>query len=236
MKYVKKPDGTLISSECDTVKVTENTLKKLLDTTKSTVNFFLNYAGTNIDGLIRFSDTENVITMRNMFYYSTNLITPTLFDTSKVTNMYSMFGSCINLKSIPQYNTSNVTDMNGIFSNCRSLSSVPLLNMSKVADLTNAFNDCRVLTLIPEFNVINCTNFKNTFYNCIKLKSVLMKNIMASLDLSASTHFERANLVTVLNNLGTPTTTQTLTIGSTNLAKLTEEDIAIATQKNWTLK
>ena len=236
MKYVKKSDGTLISSECDTVKVTENTLKKLLDTTKSTVNFFLNYTGNNIDGLIQFSDTSNVLTMRNMFYYSTNLITTTLFDTSKVTNMYSMFGSCINLKSIPQYDTSNATDMEGIFANCRSLLSIPLLDTSKATILNNAFNDCRVLSLIPEFNVINCTSFKNTFYNCIALKSVLMKNIMASLDLSVSTKFERSNLVTVLNNLGTPTATQTLTIGSKNLAKLTEEDIAIATQKNWTLK
>jgi hypothetical protein len=32
-----------------------------------------------------------------------------------------------------------------------------------------------------------------------------------------------------------PTTTKTLTLGSTNLAKLTDEEKAIATNKGWTL-
>ena len=39
----------------------------------------------------------------------------------------------------------------------------------------------------------------------------------------------------VINGLQTVTTTQTLTLGSTNLAKLTEADKKIATDKGWTL-
>ena len=62
-----------------------------------------------------------------------------------------------------------------------------------------------------------------------------MTGMKVSFDISASIEFERADLVTILNNLATVTTTQTLTMGSTNLAKLTDEDKAIATNKGWTL-
>jgi hypothetical protein len=42
------------------------------------------------------------------------------------------------------------------------------------------------------------------------------------------------NLVLGINQ-GNPTTTKTLTIGSTNLAKLTDAEKKIATDKGWTL-
>ena len=62
-----------------------------------------------------------------------------------------------------------------------------------------------------------------------------MTGMKANFDISASTNFEESDLVTILNNLATVTTTQTLKMGATNLAKLTDEDKAIATNKGWTL-
>ena len=69
------------------------------------------------------------------------------------------------------------------------------------------------------------------FDGCPKLKSILMTNIDTNLDISASTQFEREDLLVILNNLKAITGTKTLTMGATNLAKLTEEDKAIATGK-----
>ena len=65
----------------------------------------------------------------------------------------------------------------------------------------------------------------------MNLKSILMTNIGVNLKISASTKFEREDLLVILNNLKTVTTATTLTMGATNLAKLTEEDKAIATNK-----
>ena len=48
-------------------------------------------------------------------------------------------------------------------------------------------------------------------------------------------NYDRESIVKVLNNLQSITTTQTLTLGSTLLAKLTDEDKKIATDKGWTL-
>ena len=75
----------------------------------------------------------------------------------------------------------------------------------------------------------------NIFSGCTNLKSILMTNIGANLDISASTQFEREDLLVILNNLKTLTEAKTLTMGTTNLAKLTDEDKAIAINKGWTL-
>ena len=62
-----------------------------------------------------------------------------------------------------------------------------------------------------------------------------MLNIGTYLNISSSTKFTREALLEIIGNLKTVTSTKTLTMGSTNLAKLTEEDKAIATNKGWTL-
>ena len=48
----------------------DNTLKTLLDATKSCYCLFINYKGTSIEGLISYSDTSEVTNMDMMFYKS----------------------------------------------------------------------------------------------------------------------------------------------------------------------
>ena len=188
----------------------ENTLKNLLDATKTTYHLFYKYNGVSVNDLIQPDDTENV------------------------NNMSSMFSNCPNLTTIPQLNTGNVNDMSGMFSYCYSLAIVPQLNTSKVTNMTNMFFNVTIET-IPQFDVSNVTDMYNIFFNCSNLKSILMTGMKVSFNISSSTKFEESDLVTILNNLATVTTKQTLTMGATNLAKLTDEDKAIATNKGWTL-
>ena len=60
-------------------------------------------------------------------------------------------------------------------------------------------------------------------------------NFKVSLDLSPCTNLTHDSIMVVINGLQTVTETQTLTLGSTNLAKLTDEEKQIATDKGWTL-
>ena len=320
MKYVKKSDGTLISSECDTVKVTENTLKKLLDTTKSMDYFFhddINNSNEYKKKLIQalsvfqYNDTENVVSFNHLFDNTPGSEKPTwsfkipfviggktkyvrtsyLFNGVKLDgidfditlketnywsnfNWYSMFHNCVLISfkkpiriiyelggpdgydsncaifanidsSQPDIDWENmfifesIKQLNGLFAwiQVKNFKMPPanLLDTSKVKCAAGAFTQ-NYTNIIPAYDFSSVTDAKNMCYRTIYLKEFLPTGLKVSFDLSSSTAFERENLVTVLNNLGTPTTTQTLTIGSTNLAKLTEEDIAIATQKNWTLK
>ena len=60
-------------------------------------------------------------------------------------------------------------------------------------------------------------------------------NFKVSLDFSYCENLTYDSLMVVINGLQTVTETQTLTLGSTNLAKLTDEEKQIATDKGWTL-
>lgn len=236
-----------------------NTLKNLLDATKNCYYLFQEYSGVSVDDLIQPNDTENVTRTDSMFYNCYNLTTIPQLNTGKVTNMNSMFYNCSKLTTIPLLNTSNATNMSGIFFgcndlitisqldtgkvtnmnsafyNCNKLTTIPLLDTSNVTSMSQMFWHCSELQTVPAFECTNVTNMNNIFASCRSLKSILMTNIGVALDISASTLFERADLVTILNNLKTVTTTKTLTMGATNLAKLTDEDKLIATNKGWTL-
>lgn len=90
-------------------------------------------------------------------------------------------------------------------------------------------------------------NFPNTlqtignlvFWNCTHLENVTFEQGFNcdNLDLSSSVKYSIDTIVSWLNALAdrTGNPAYTLTIGSTNIAKLTAEQIAIATNKNWNL-
>ncbi|MBR2108834.1 MAG: leucine-rich repeat domain-containing protein [Ruminococcus sp.] len=96
-------------------------------------------------------------------------------------------------------------------------------------------SDLSSLTILP-----TAAQFQSTaFYNCVKLSTVTLSNGFdcLNLNLSYSTLYTEAMIVSWLNALkdNTGQTAKTLTIGAANLAKLTAEEIAIATNKNWNL-
>ena len=178
------------------------------------------------------SDFSNATTINGLFAncskltnISSQLITP------KVTNTGYMFYQCTVLTTAPQMNTSKVTDMSKMFYSCNKLTTVPLYDTSKVTRMEEMFWHCSDLQTVPAFDCTNVTNMNNIFASCRSLKSILMTNIGVSFNISYSTLFEREDLVTILNNLKAVTTTKVLTMGATNLAKLTEEDKLIATNK-----
>ena len=155
--------------------------------------------------------------------------------TSDLINMDSMFYACISLTSAPLLDTSKVTSMNTMFWDCRSLTSAPLLDTSKVTSMNSMFYECSSLTSVPFLDISNVTSMSFMFAGCTRLKTIHMLNIGADLDISYSTNFTREALLEIIGNLKTVTTTKTLTMGSINLAKLKNEDKAIATNKGWTL-
>lgn len=123
------------------------------------------------------------------------------------------------------------------FNGCSSLTSVSLPNtLTSIGG--SAFIDCTNLTSINLPNTLATIGSK-AFISCINLVDVTLANGFNcnNLDLSSSTKFTRETIVSWLNALADRTglTAYKLTIGATNLAKLTEEDILIATNKNWTL-
>lgn len=194
---------------------------------------YTNY--TDLTGILKYEDTENLTSMDNMFSNCDNITNIPLLDTSNVTNMYRMFYNSRNITSIPKLNTSKVTNMDGMFTFCHNLTSIPLLDTSKVTNMGSMFSHCTNLTSIAALDASNVTRMSGMFDYCNNLTEIHMTGMKVSFDIRSSTLLTREALLEILNNLATVTSTKTLTMGSTNLAKLTDEDKAIATNKGWTL-
>ena len=123
------------------------------------------------------------------------------------------------------------------FGHCRGLTNVTLPEgLVRLND--NAFEYCNNLTTIHLPASLRYIS-SNAFYYCTNFENVtLAYGFKASgLTLSFSTKYSHDTILSWLNALADRTgdTAGTLTIGSTNLAKLTAEEIAIATNKNWNL-
>lgn len=140
-----------------------------------------------------------------------------------------------NLDFIKNLDFTNVTNLSNGFQSLDNVTTIPLINIPNVTTLNSAFEYCKKLTTVEAIDVSNVVNLSYMFSSCPALKTVLMYGMKTTFQINSSTQFEREDLLTILNNLAAVTTTQTLYMGTTNLAKLTDEDKAIATNKNWTL-
>ena len=156
-----------------------NTLKTLLDATKSCYYLFYNYNGTSVNDLISYNDTENVTNMISMFYQCEKLTTIPQLDTSKVTDMTRMFYQCQKLITIPQLDTSKVTDMRSMFYACNGLATIPQLNTSNVTNMDSMFSYCISLATI-DITHMNITDSYNTYSfasNCYSLTKLIIRNM-----------------------------------------------------------
>lgn len=219
---------------------------------------------TMLKGLIQRDLTEIVIPDgvtkigQYAFYMFTKLTRVTIPNSVKTIGSYA-FAKCNKLTSVTIPDSITYLGENA-FTECSALESIELPK-SLTSILIFTFSNCRKIesitipdnvTTIDGSAFFNCTNLKsiiipnsikklasNAFNGCTSLTSVIVGNGFNAnnLNLSASTQFTRETILQWLNALADRTgqTAYKLTIGATNLAKLTEEDILIATNKNWTL-
>ena len=210
-------------------------------------------------------DTSKVTDMSSMFNGCHSLTSIPQLDTSKVTDMYAIFNGCTSLTTIPLLDTSNVTSMGSMFNSCYSLTSIPQLDTSKVRYMQNMFYNCKSLTSIPQLDTSKVELMGGMFVGCISLASVPrldatsltgavdmfgysyapldklttfggLTGLKIDFNLSTCPNLNKESLLNVFNEAADVTSSpKTLTLGTTNLNKLTDEEKAIATNKGWTL-
>ena len=133
---------------------------------------------------------------------------------------------------------SNLNITTGIYSFARSgFTTIDFTNCTLSGDIYGLFLKCTSLKNVTgDLDMSGIIRTNIMFAGDTALKSLSgLKHWKKSFDISVSTAFEEADLVEILNNLDPVSTTQTLTMGATNLAKLTSDDILIATGKGWAL-
>lgn len=164
-----------------------NTLKTLLDATKSAYYLFYNYKGISVNDLISYNDTENVTKMESMFINCRNLTTIPQLNTSSATNMSSMFENCSNLTTIPQLDTSNVTNMRQMFKSCIELLNTIKLNTIKVTNMYRMFYQCKKLTTI-DITYLDAQDKSSFLYGCFSLTKLIIRN-MSTIPTISETEF-----------------------------------------------
>lgn len=155
------------------------------------------------------------------------------FDTSAVTNMGVMFYGCRNITTLDlsNFDTSAVTDMSYMFSSCSNLTTLDLsnFNTSAVTNMGDMFSSCSNLTTL-----IGTHTLEEVQAGTVKA----MRGLKVSISFSESPNLERASILALFYGLAdlTGKTKQTVELHATAKARLTAEDIKIATDKNWNVQ
>lgn len=190
-------------------------------------------------------NTSKVIDMSQFVYGCSALERFPMLDTSKTTNMSGMFSGCSKIKSIPMLDTSKATNMSDMFDRCSALTTIPMLDTSNVTDMSTMFYDMFALIEMPRLNATNLANTTDMFSASYKLNYEYpsfttfggLTGLKVDLDLSCCPKLTKESLLNVFNEAADVTSSpKTLTIGDTNLNKLSDEEKAIATNKGWVLK
>ena len=106
------------------------------------------------------------------------------------------------------------------------------------ANASNVFLSCIFLETIQLITVTSDITFIGWFSNCGKLTNITFtqdSQIGNNIDFSASPLLSHDSIINIISVLINTTTTKTLSLGTTNLAKLADEEKAVATEKGWTL-
>lgn len=171
-------------------------------------------------------NTENLSTS---FYGYPLEEAPNLIGEGKVTNWYYFLMSATKVKEIPQYDTSNGYNFSYAF-NSGSIENIALLDFSKATNIIYVVNhNSNKLTNLGGFKDLgkaySTTQSANYGYY--------------TLNLSGCSKLTHDSLMNVINNLydiaSIGVQPQQLVLGSTNLGKLTAEEISIAQNKGWTV-
>lgn len=123
-------------------------------------------------------------------------------------------------------------------SSCNNLITVKFLNGVKQLQTQHLYL-CNNLTYLFLPKTLISIGSGTVQFNCPKLEIIELEDGFKcnNCNFSFSKLYSVVTIVNMLTALADRTglTAYTLTLGSTNLKKLTEEQIAIATSKNWTL-
>lgn len=134
-----------------------------------------------------------------------------LMDTSNITNMQSMFAQT-DLEEANGLDTSSATKLDGLFYYCEKLKMVSEIDASKVTS--------------------NISQYSSPFCNCGKLINFEgFKGLKVSVYLNQCYSLSYESLMNVINKLADGVSSKTLYLAQDSVNQLSDDDIAIATNK-----
>lgn len=202
---------------------------------------------------------------KNLFMYWYDIIeVPSFLRFDKITDVSNFFAGCYSLRDFKYSAGFNATNsIAGLFQQCANLSGDISINAPKATSANSAFYLCKNINSITLTTApltiygqlfLNATNLQSVYnlnlgetseaqyqpFYCSNLTNITFADgsiINNSTSFSSCTKLTVDSILNILNILKdlTGSTSATLTLGAENLAKLTDEQKAIATNKNWVL-
>lgn len=184
------------------------------------------------------------------------------YDFSYVADFSRMFAGCNRLTYLPRINATNSTTTSRMFYGCHTLNNIGYMNTSNVLDMKYMFYGCSSLTTIPELDAVLVKQRDGNGGTSMMFSSTSLlqnfgglKNLHCDLDVRYCNQLTHSSLLNIINGLYDWTTNPDgvyksdyydvmfpgtwiapqLNLGGTNLAKLSVDEIAIATNKGWTV-
>lgn len=148
----------------------------------------------------------------------------------------SMFKDCTNLMDIAPIqgiDEEATIETTSLFEGCSSLINAPELNFS-IGRCWKMFLECENLQSIPKYKLKR--DFNITFQRCYSLTDVGgFEGLSDSISLEYSPLLTRNSCLNIFNYAATTESKQSIFLHPEAYARLTEEDIAIAVNKGWTV-
>ena len=161
---------------------------------------------------------------------------------SAATTLVLCFSNCSSLTTLtlPAGFGVAATTLDSCFGYCSNLTSLTLpAGFGSATTIVGAcFSDCSSLTTLtlPDGFGQKAKSLSDCFVGCSSLTTITGNpNFKVSVSFSQSKKLTHDSIMVIVNGLQTVTSKQKLTLGATNLAKLTTEEKRIATGKGWTL-
>lgn len=203
-------------------------------------------------------NTSNLTNMNSMFSYCNALTSIDDIsgfrdlDMSNVTMIESMFSTCSKLTSVDlTLNAPNLTSTGNMFSSCEALTSVIINSPSnpKLTNMSFMFSYCNKLTDLDlsNFDISNVSDFSYMFLEAPALVNLKLKGIgedsgisELTLDLTSCAALSKESVLYLFNNAfdreaADYTSAFTIKLNAATKALLTEDEIAIATNKGFTV-
>lgn len=180
----------------------------------------------------------NATNVAEAFSGCTNLKTIGVLSIPKVQTFNNLFYNCKALESIEQFNVSSATNLALLFARSSNLKSIDFVNStSKVTNFSSLFAGKIVLETVKGLDLSSATNVIYMFSGCSNLKNITFveNSIKINFNLGSSSLLSNESIQSLINGLATVETTQNLTIHNDVATKLTDEQKATISSKNWNI-
>ena len=207
----------------------------LLDMQNNTTMLYM-FSNCSVLKEVPLFNTAKVTMFLSAFSSCQNLRSIPLFNTSKVTSFANAFSTCYQLRDVPLLDTSSCTDFSNMFAACYSLVRVPTFNTSEATIMSSMFNNANALKSIPLFDTAKCTSISaltGSIRSQVTEIPAFNMNLSSSIQNFSGSNIRRfkaygfisplnvsnnmlakRELNEIIENLGNPTASQSLTISN----------------------